>query len=102
MENVPQFLNSSIPVAPIAPPRAHDAVAQRLEMAFRQLREGKITRKDYLCELRDEENASKVRRSKLRAERSTMDPIHFEQAMEDVEDDREQIRWRLQWLEVQG
>lgn len=71
--------------------------AGRLQRHFDRLQEGSITIDDYLDEIVFEQDQNKIDLADLRSDRRSMSAGDFEDAKDRLEEDRDDIAWRLDW-----
>jgi len=70
----------------------------RLEEAYGQYLAGEMTLSDYRDEILREQQDLSEDLAALRLDRPTMSREEFEDETDRIDDDREAIRWRLQWV----
>jgi hypothetical protein len=70
----------------------------RLEEHFDRLNDGEISLAEYRDEIMQEQQDNREYREALRIDRPSMDRDDYDAERERLDEDREAIRWRLEWV----
>lgn len=76
-----------------------ESAADRLRSLFEQHKAGQLTLEEYRDAILSERDDLHGAADDLRAQRSLMDEQDYEDAREQLDDDRSEIAWRLDWVE---
>lgn len=74
-------------------------VAGRLELEFERYKAGDLSLEDYRDEILNEKQDMQEALSLLRSQKSLMDRDDYEDELAQIDEDKDEIRWRLDWVE---